>query len=139
MRLLLFISKIMLILLFTQKIISIFKIFLLLPIQWNSTLLKDLEVKCKAIMHRVIRPDQWFGDLFKPYEIYRQLRHTKNVMLKFNYFDYINAWEHAFYYENRQRKFSWWIQFSGEMRKMDISNWFIFNSLFLLKTNEYDV
>ena len=78
----------------------------------------------KAIIHRVIKPEQWSGDLFKPYEMTRQLRY-KNITIKFNYFDYINAWEHAFYYENRQRKFSWWIQFSNNFGKPELPNWFI--------------
>ena len=78
----------------------------------------------KATIHRVIKPDQWSGDLFKPYELTRQLRH-KNVTIKFNYFDYINAWEHAFYYENRKKNSHGGFNFSNNFGKPELPNWFI--------------
>ena len=72
----------------------------------------------KIIIKKVISPDDWPGDLFVP-------REMKNVIPKnFNYFDYMQAWESALYYNNRQRKFSWFLQFQLDEPRKPFPNWF---------------
>ncbi|KAK6145321.1 hypothetical protein DH2020_022141 [Rehmannia glutinosa] len=77
----------------------------------------------KAFINKVITPEQWDGDLYRFKDISPE---TKNSHLKrfyFNYFDYIQAWDMAFCYENRQKK-HWFIQFK-EQQVLNFSNWFI--------------
>lgn len=45
-------------------------------------------------------------------------------MIQFNYWDYINAFNKAFWYENEKRKHSWWIKFNPEIfAKKRFPNW----------------
>ncbi|XP_021609992.1 uncharacterized protein LOC110613258 [Manihot esculenta] len=62
----------------------------------------------KFIIKNIITSEEWGDSLFKQ----RELRYGKPIW--YSYFDYIQAWTGALLYENRQRKFSWFIQFQLE-------------------------
>ena len=78
----------------------------------------------KASIIKIITPEQWEGDLYKPKELITNSKNPYRNKLYFNYFDYIKAWELAFSYENRQRKHSWFIQFKTQ-NTTNFPNWFI--------------
>lgn len=62
----------------------------------------------KFIIRKIITSNEWGDSLFKQ----RELKYGKPHW--YSYFDYIQAWTGALLYENRQRKFSWFIQFQLE-------------------------
>ncbi|KAJ9167523.1 hypothetical protein P3X46_022169, partial [Hevea brasiliensis] len=72
----------------------------------------------KFIIKRVISYDDWGDSLFKQKELnFGKPRY-------FNYFDYMIAWSGALIYKNRQKKFSWFIQFQLDKESWEFPSWF---------------
>lgn len=72
----------------------------------------------KFVIKNIITSEQWGDSLFKT----REMRY--GIPKWYNYFDYIQAWTGALLYENRQRKFSWFIQFQLEKEIKEFPPWF---------------
>lgn len=70
------------------------------------------------IIKRVVTSEEWEDSLFKQ----RELSCAKPRF--YSYFDYIYAWSGALFYENRQKKFSWFMQFQLEKDDWEFPAWF---------------
>lgn len=95
-------------------------------VEFDSTVRSGKEwAYSKAYIRKVITPEAWQGDLYRFHELPREKRNSYLYdKYWFNYFDYIKAWEGVLYYDNRQRKHSWFIQFR-EFDTTNIPQWFV--------------
>jgi hypothetical protein len=75
----------------------------------------------KVIIKQIISVDAWGISPFRE----REFTHPENkIMVKYNYWDYVDAFHKAFLYENQKRKHSWFFRVCPEVYKHDIPNWF---------------
>lgn len=75
----------------------------------------------KVIIKQVITADVWGISPFKE----KEFVHPENkVTIKYNYWDYMDAFNKAFLYENPKRKHSWFFRVCPEVYKRDMPNWF---------------
>ncbi|KAK9714055.1 hypothetical protein RND81_06G068500 [Saponaria officinalis] len=50
---------------------------------------------------------------------------VRNSLIKYNYWDYIQAFDKVFLYENDKRSHTWFIKFSSDVYNNDLPTWFL--------------
>jgi hypothetical protein len=85
---------------------------------WNTTPNSPYTYS-KCIIKQVHDRNVWGFDLNKP----RRLRNG----VEFNFWDYIEAWNYAFYYQNNARKHTWFFKLGQELCNKELPNWFLNN------------
>ncbi|KAG5619546.1 hypothetical protein H5410_004764 [Solanum commersonii] len=75
----------------------------------------------KIIIKRVITPEEWGMSPLKE----RDYIHPKQkIVVKYNYWDYVDNFNKALLYENANRKHSWFIKICANVFTQPIPNWF---------------
>ena len=74
----------------------------------------------KVIIKQIISAEDWGTSPLRD----REMIHPElKTSIKFNYYDYIEAFNKAFLYENPKKKHSWFFKICPEVYKHDIPNW----------------
>lgn len=75
----------------------------------------------KIVIKQIISVEEWGTSPLKEKEMIHPI---SKVPIKFNYWDYIEAFNKAFLYENLKRKHSWFFKICPNVYNSDIPNWF---------------
>ena len=75
----------------------------------------------KVIIKQIISVEEWGISPFHEKEFYNA---EIKANLKYNYWDYMDAFNKVFLYENPRHKHSWFFKVCPEVYKHDIPNWF---------------
>ncbi|KAL3812980.1 hypothetical protein ACJIZ3_014248 [Penstemon smallii] len=76
----------------------------------------------KIIVKKIFSYQEWGLSTFKEKDY---IFSEKNISIKFNYWDYISAFDKVLYYQNTKKKHTWFIKICGEVYKSPIPNWFV--------------
>ena len=94
--------------------------------QWGSARVQQLPGQkkdfhySKATILQILFPEDWGLSTLKCRE-YPQ----GNGKISYTYWDYIQAFYKVFYFENKQKKHSWWIKVNPEIFQKGVPSWFI--------------
>lgn len=74
----------------------------------------------KVIIKQIISAEDWGISTLKEREYYLP---DQKVSIKFNYWDYVEAFNKAFLYQNPMKKHTWFFKFCQNIYKKEIPNW----------------
>ena len=76
----------------------------------------------KAIFKKIISAEEWGLSTLREREF---LHPEQKIMIKFNFWDYIDSFHKAFLYENSRKKHSWFFKICDQVYKQRLPNWFV--------------
>ena len=78
----------------------------------------------KFNIQRVFTPSMWGQNLLKPREFPKILKDLKEFPETYTYWDYVDAWEHVFWFQNKTFSHTWLIYFTC-VNQFQFPQWFI--------------
>ncbi|KAH7859089.1 hypothetical protein Vadar_031426 [Vaccinium darrowii] len=79
----------------------------------------------KAIIKKILSPERWRTHPQRSRTIYPLDNAPNSNPIYFNYWNNINAWTYAFYYQNESHGHSWFFKLCPNLMENKFPNWFI--------------
>ncbi|KAG5615648.1 hypothetical protein H5410_015472 [Solanum commersonii] len=83
---------------------------------------KKLYSFSKMIIKKIIAPEEWGMSTLKEMDY---IHPEQKVVVKYNYWDYIDGFNKVLLYENANRKHSWFIKICSNIFERHVPNWFL--------------
>jgi hypothetical protein len=80
----------------------------------------------KAIIKEIISSENWGTHPLRTRTMFlKPATNTRANAISYNYWDYVQAWTNIFYYQNGEKRHSWFFKLCTNLMANNVPNWFV--------------